>query len=60
MYAFSDFYYAATEEVKIIYDRVISDILYKHKKSKQFDDDYYDSLLQNFSVLSDQQIREHV
>ncbi|CAK78433.1 unnamed protein product (macronuclear) [Paramecium tetraurelia] len=60
VYAFSDFYYAASEDVKMIYDKVINDILYKYKKSKSFDSDYYDSLMQNFSVLTDQQIREHL
>ena len=37
----------------MIYDKVINDILYKYKKSKSFDNDYYDSLMQNFSVLTD-------
>ncbi|CAK63292.1 unnamed protein product (macronuclear) [Paramecium tetraurelia] len=60
VYAFSDFYYAASEDVRMIYDKVINIILYKYKKTKSFDADYYDSLMQFFSVLTDQQIKEHL
>ncbi|CAD8107723.1 unnamed protein product [Paramecium primaurelia] len=60
VYAFSDFYYAASEDVRMIYDKVINDILYKYKKTKSFNGNDYDSLMQFFSVLTDQQIKEHL
>ena len=42
IYAFSDLHYASTEEVKVIYDKVLNDTLHKTRPFKNFNLDYYD------------------
>lgn len=60
VYAFTDYHFAPTERVKIEYEKIIREVLLKHKKEKYFDEDYYDKLLTTFGVLNETQIKEHL